>query len=114
MKLKFSKKFLTGVFCLISVMFVFCFVGCGDKAGGTTNNDDPSSTDDFTSPEENFVMPEELILDDGKSVVKSTTPNTVASPILTQEDLSTLYTEKFIEEILFATYDHYQTFYEIT
>ena len=22
--------------------------------------------------------------------------------------------EKFIEEILFATYDHYQTFYEIT
>lgn len=97
MKLKFSKKFLTVLFCLISVMIVFCFVGCGD--GSTNNNDDPSSTDDFTSPEENFVMPEELILDDGKSVVKSTTPNTVASPILTQEDLSTLYTEKYSEEI---------------
>ena len=46
-----------------------------------------------------IVMPEELILDDGKSVVKSTTPNTVASPILTQEDLSTLYTEKYSEVI---------------
>ena len=97
MKLKFSKKFLTVLFCLISVMIVFCFVGCGD--GSTNNNDDPSSTDDFTSPEESFVMPEELILDDGKSVVKSTTPNTVASPILTQEDLSTLYTEKYSEVI---------------
>ena len=99
MKLKFSKKFLTVLFCLISVMAVLCFVGCGEKAGGPTNNDDPSSTDDFTSSEENFVMPEELILDDGKSVVKSTTPNTVASQILTQEDLSTLYTEKYSEEL---------------
>lgn len=97
MKLKFSKKFLTVLFCLISVMIVFCFVGCGD--GSTNNNDNHSSTDDFTSPEENFDMPEELILDDGKSVVKSTTPNTVASQILTQEDLSTLYTEKYSEEI---------------
>ena len=44
-----------------------------------TNNIDlnNSSTDEIITPEENFVMPEELILDDGKSVVKSTTPNTV-------------------------------------
>ena len=70
-------------------MLVFCFVGCGD---GSTNNDEPSSTDEI-------ITSEELILDDGKSVVKSTIPNTVASPILTQEDLSILYTEKYSEEI---------------
>lgn len=38
MNQNFAKKFLTVLFCLISVMLIFCFVGCGEKAGGTGNN----------------------------------------------------------------------------
>ena len=59
MKLKFSKKFLTGLFCLISVMFIFCFVGCGDKAGGSTNNDDDGKNPISPSDENKLFMFEE-------------------------------------------------------
>ena len=38
MKFKLSKKILTVLFCLMSVMAVLCFVGCGEKAGGPGNN----------------------------------------------------------------------------
>jgi hypothetical protein len=38
MKFKLSKKILTVLFYLMSVMAVLCFVGCGEKAGGPGNN----------------------------------------------------------------------------
>ena len=59
MKLKFSKKFLTVLFCLISVMIVFCFVGCGEKAGGSTNNDDDGKNPISPSDENKLFMFEE-------------------------------------------------------
>lgn len=38
-------------------------------------------------------------MDDSKSVIKSESPNTVASTIISEEDLSQVYTEKFTEEL---------------
>ena len=96
MKSNFFKKFLTVSLCLMAVLGMMFFVSCGDKTGGDTTGSGGSSGGGVTGEE--VVLPENLKLDDSKSVIKSTSPNTVASPIITEDDLSQLYTEKFTEE----------------
>lgn len=97
MKSNFFKKFLTVSLCLMAVLGMMFFVSCGDKIGGDTTGSGGSSGGGTTGDE--VVLPENLKLDDSKSVIKSTSPNTVASPIITEDDLSQLYTEKYSEEI---------------
>ena len=97
MKSNFFKKFLTVSLCLMAVLGMMFFVSCGDKIGGDTTGSGGSSGGGTTVDE--VVLPENLKLDDSKSVIKSTSPNTVASPIITEDDLSQLYTEKFTEEL---------------
>lgn len=108
MKFKLSKKILTVLFCLMSVMAVLCFVGCGEKAGGTTNDGGDPSTGDNGGNGGNggsgggsgsdYKPSIEIKLDASESVIQTTRPNTVASPIISDDDLSTLYTEKFEAE----------------
>jgi hypothetical protein len=81
----------------MAVLGMMFFVSCGDKTGGDTTGSGGSSGGGTTGDE--VVLPENLKLDDSKSVIKSTSPNTVASPIITEDDLSQLYTEKFTEEL---------------
>ena len=97
MKLNFFKKFLTVSLCLMAVLGMMFFVSCGDKLGGDTTGSGGSSGGGTTGDE--VVLPENLKLDDSKSVIKSTSPNTVASSIISEDDLSQLYTEKFTEEL---------------
>ena len=100
MKLNFTKKFLTVLLCFMTVLGMMFLVSCGDKTGGDVNDSGGSSNESGSgSTGDNDVLPEKLQLDDSKSVIKSESPNTVTSSIISEEDLSQLYTEKFTEEL---------------
>ena len=100
MKLNFTKKFLTVLLCFMTVLGMMFLVSCGDKTGGDTTGSGGSSNESGSgSTGDNDVLPEKLQLDDSKSVIKSESPNTVASPVISEEDLSQLYTVKFTEEL---------------
>ena len=108
MKFKLSKKILTVLFCLMSVMAILCFVGCGEKAGGsTTDGGDPSTGDNGGNggnggsggdSGSDYKPSIEIKLDASESVIQTTRPNTASSPIISDYDLSTLYTKKFEAE----------------
>ena len=100
MKLNFTKKFLTVLLCFMTVLGMMFLVSCGDKTGGDVNDSGGSSNESGSgSTGDNDVLPEKLQLDDSKSVIKSESPNTVTSSIISEEELSQLYTEKFTEEL---------------
>ena len=99
MNQNFAKKFLTVLLCCMTVLGILFFVGCGDKVGGTQNPGSESGTGNGTDDNGNDGESVKIELDDSKSVIKSTSPNTVASSIITEDDLSQLYTEKFTKEL---------------
>lgn len=109
MKFKLSKKILTVLFCLMSVMAVLCFVGCGEKAGGTTNDGGDPSTGDNGGNGGNggsggdsgsdYKPSIEIKLDASESVIQTTRPNTASSDIISADDLSELFTKKYTEDL---------------
>ena len=115
MKLKLSKKILTVLFCLMSVMAILCFVGCGEKAGGTTNDGGSSSGGSDSGngsgsgnggnggsgggSGSDYKPSIEIKLDASESVIQTTRPNTASSEIITADDLSELFTVKYTEDL---------------
>lgn len=103
MKRNFTKKFLTVLLCFMTVLGMMFLVSCGDKtggdvngSGGSSNESGSGSTGGGTTVDE-VVLPENLKLDDSKSVIKSERPNTDASPIIT--DFSKLFWEENKDEL---------------
>ena len=103
MKRNFTKKFLTVLLCFMTVLGMMFLVSCGDKTGGDVNDSGGSSNESGSGSTgggttvDEVVLPENLKLDDSKSVIKSERPNTDASPIIT--DFSKLFWEENKDEL---------------
>ena len=106
MKSIFTKKILTVLLCFITVLGMLFFVSCGDKAGGTNsgagnvsggnNTDDNNNNDDNNNSDDEQISTESISLDSSESVIKTTRPNTVASPIIS--DFSKLFWQEDKED----------------
>ena len=103
MKRNFTKKILTVLLCFMTVLGMMFLVSCGDKTGGDVNDSGGSSNESGSGSTgggttvDEVVLPENLKLDDSKSVIKSERPNTDASPIIT--DFSKLFWEENKDEL---------------
>ena len=107
MKSIFTKKILTVLLCFITVLGMLFFVSCGDKAGGTNsgagnvsggnNTDDNNNNDDNNNSDDEQISTESISLDSSESVIKTTRPNTVASPIIS--DFSKLFWQEDKEDL---------------